>query len=289
MSQNRRPPTDLGSDDGAIEATVGQLVKPLLAHPNLAAPRMPPGRREWFEDFATRSLENALLPDNRRQLEGREDFDRAWTSFSRDFADDGVVVTVANIMQLKHDPDGEEEHRGWAFHAREQARLFLQERDVRDILESAIETKDAAVWARYPGWFGSTTHVDSYRAKAVRFLRYYNHDVEWLIPLLDEDIPEVRYFAAMHLARDWPDRIDDKLLACLVEASEDDAWTWSWSDHFAFSRIGREEALDVLARFADRPIAMAALQRAEHARLQQKAAPAPLVRKSQNLTKGTDQ
>ena len=277
MSRNRRPPTDLGSDDGLIEATVDQLLKPLLAHPNLAARQMPPGRREWFEDFATRSLENALLPHDRRQLQGREDFDRLWTSFSRDLANDGVVVTVANIMRLKHDPDGKEEHRGWAFHAREQARLFLQERDVRYILESAIETKDTAIWARYPGWFGSTTHVDSYRAQTVRFLRYYNHDVEWLIPLLDEDIPAVRYFAAMHLARDWPDRTDDKVLACLVEASEDDAWTWSWADHFAFSRIGREEALDVLARFADRPIAMAGLRRAGPARLQQEESGAGAV------------
>jgi hypothetical protein len=108
---------------------------------------------------------------------------------------------------------------------------------------------------------------DSYRARAVRFLRYYNQDIEWLIPLLDEDIPEVRHLAAMHLARDWPDRADDKVLACLVEAPEDSAWTWA--DHFASSRIGREEALDVLARIADRPIAMATPRRAEHARLQQ--------------------
>ncbi len=277
MSQSRRPPTEIGSDDGAIAATVDRLLKPLLAHSNLAARQMPPGRREWFEDFATRSLENALLPHNRRQSKGREDFDRAWTSFSRDLANDGVVVTVTNIVQLKHDPDGQEEHRGWAFHAREQARLFLQERDVRDILESAVDTKDAAIWARYPGWFGSTTHVDAYRAQAVRFLRYYRHDVEWLIPLLEEDIPRVRYFAAMHLSRDWPELTDDKVLARLVEASDDHAWIWSWASHFASSRDGWEEALDALARFADRPIAIAALRRAEHARLQQEESSAGVI------------
>lgn len=65
----------------------------------------------------------------------------------------------------------------------------------------------------------------------------------------------------MHLARDWPDHIGDRGLECLIAASEDRDWIWSCKDDYS-GWSSRDEALNVLARFADRPVVAEALRRA---------------------------
>ena len=153
-----------------IDETIASYARPLLARFEFQDERMPPGRCAWFEEFITGSVERALLVDDRHTLRDRQFFDNYWNMFSHDLADDGVVVAVLNIVRQAYDADGKEERRGWAYSARDLVRLFLQNHGALiAIFESAIATTDAATWARYPGWFGSTKYVGHYRAIAVRF------------------------------------------------------------------------------------------------------------------------
>ena len=229
-----------------LDAAMARSSGPLLADPRLAATLMPPGRRAWFESFVARCLEQALLRSNPRALRDRQDLNRLWTSLAHDIAHHGVAVAVIGIIRLVHDADAKEDRRGWAWHASDQARELLQDRDIRDILESAVLTRDAALWARCPGWFGDSANAAYVRANAVRFLPHYTTETAWLNDLLDDETPTIRHFAAIHLGLVGPPSDRAKVRARLIEAAGDKDWVWSWKDHYASGRMGSDEARDLL-------------------------------------------
>lgn len=261
--------SSLKSHEGGVDL-IDQFRKPLLAHPAFGEQAMPPGKRVWLEEFLARSIERALLKIGRGSRPTREDFDHLWHSFAGSLTGDGVVKAICNIAQLVHDPDGKEESRGWAGNARSVAELFLDAKDVRQILEIVLETTDPAQCASYPGWFGYDSSVGHYRAIAARLLPYYRRDAEWLAPLLDDKKAEVRHIAALRLAFDWPALADDTVLSRVIEAAADADWIWSWSDHFNNLRTGREQALLALGKFGARAKHSATLLQAEIALTERK-------------------
>jgi hypothetical protein len=272
----------LNSREGDVDL-IDRYRKPLLAHPVFGEQAMPPGKRAWLETFLTQSIERALLKiDGGSHLTG-EDLDHLWLSFAGNLTRDGVVKAICDIAQLVHDPDGNDESRGWAGSARATAELFLDGRDVRQILEIVLETTEPAQRASYPGWFGYDSSVGHYRAIAARLLPYYRRDGEWLVPLLDDENAEVRHIAALHLAFDWPALADDTVLSHVIEAAADTDWIWSRSDHFNYFRTGKEQALLALGKFGARARKATSLIMAEIAVTERKVAGLESALRDQSL------
>ncbi len=250
-------PTEEDTSELALRKVVDTLYRRIVSAPSLAPALMPSGRGEWFQQFIRRGLEHAADVADRAKIHfGMDEFRFLGTSWARLLANKGVGGSLCETLRLAHDPDGKEESRGNASHARDVVRLFLQDKeDIDQILGSMIETLDPAEWARYPAWFGDSKFVDQERARAVRLRPYYNSRYDWLPRLLDDPNQNVRNFAAIHIGRGWPARVDERVIARLLEASRDNQFVWSWADHFNDGRMGKSEAQALLAVYAPVPSA----------------------------------
>jgi hypothetical protein len=240
---------DIG-DEIEIDRVVRQAVRPVLSAPVLAEDLLPAGQRRWFEGFVRRCAEGALL-DSHPDVRSAE-LDRLWHSFTTDLIANGIVSTVLSTLRLANDGDGKEEQRGWARHASDVLRAFLRDSlDLHHVTAYAATTRDPDEWKRYPAWFGAvhTRHADaiaSSRATATRWLPLIGGDSSILRTLLSDSVPEVRFIAAIRLAKLYPDATDSEIVRQLYEAAADETWIWSFREHFVDFRTGCAEAKAML-------------------------------------------
>jgi hypothetical protein len=241
---------DIG-DEMEIERVVRQAVRPILSTPVFAEDRLPAGQRSWFDGFIRRCAEAALLDSHPHVRPA--DLDRLWHSFTRDLIADGIVSTVLSTLRLANDGDGKEERRGWAWHARDVLKVFLRDSlDLHHVTVHAVTARDPDEWKRYPAWFGPVhaRHGDAIafqRAIATRWMPLIGGESAILRMLLSDSVPEVRFIAAVRLAKLYPDATDSEIVHQLQEAAADETWTWSSREYYATLRTGADEAGEILA------------------------------------------
>lgn len=237
-------------DDAEIDRAVRAAIRPVLRAPNLAADRLPPGRREWLKGFLYRSVEGAVLQSNPHAQPC--DLDGLWATFSHDLKASGVVPTVIGVTRLANDADGDDERSGWARHAYATVAGFLRDvPDQRDLLTSVIDARDPEQWHRYPAWFGrlepdTEQMIAQRRAMAVRWLHQSGDTATVLRRALDDDVPLVRHIAAVRLMQLRGRETDDHLIGRLREAAADKEWIWSYRDHFEDGGTGSHVAMRYL-------------------------------------------
>jgi hypothetical protein len=240
-------------DEIAYRKRVDGLYRSIVDAASLSADHLWPPRAEWFREFMRRSVDRAADHANAQELTcGEDTFSFLGKFWRAEMVSKGLGRAVGHTLRLTYDPDGQETRRGWASHHAAVAGFFLQDKaDVDVILESMIQITDHATWQRYPGWFSYAEHIDHERAQAARFRPRFNDTCEWIPPLLNDPLPEIRYIAAVHIGEAWPDLVDQQVIECLRNAADDHEWVWSWSDHYSFNGTGAGKAQSLLEKLSD--------------------------------------